>query len=123
MFQFHPCNKLKTMKNNPKNNQHQLQFELQAMDNIPADDILLNFMSQFDPVTENLSPNLPLVAAPQNIAQPQPQPQPLQPKNTMNISNISNVQNNVNANKPALPNMYFGGHGSIVINYNFGPPK
>lgn len=74
------------------------QFHLENLDENPTDDMLINFLSQFNP-------------APQQAVPAQPVEQPLVcqeqvPNNTMNISNVSNVQN-VNENKPQVPTMFF----------------
>lgn len=95
----------------PQNVQNQenlpnIQYDLQALDDAPADDVLIKFLEQFDPVTEN-----PPIASEQ---------QPLAP--TMNINNVQNVQNNESAQR-VIPNMYFGGHSTVTINYNFGPNR
>lgn len=94
-------------ENNEENQPENMEFQLQALDDAPPDDVLINFLSQFDPVP-----------APQQ----QPHLQPLAHNNTMNISNVKNVQN-VQDNQPKLPNMYFGGNSTVTINYNFGPSK
>lgn len=127
-FQFKASTTTATISKPPqpeaeKKNEDNIQFDLEAMDNAPPDDILINFLSQFDPVTENPPVNLPKLVPQQPPPMQQPQIQALQPSNTMNINKVSNVQNNVSANKPALPNMYFGGHSSVAKNYNFTPPK
>lgn len=75
--------------------------------NEPDDDVLLQFLAKFDPITENLPP--------------QENPPPLQPSNTMNINNVSNIQNV--ANQRMIPNMYFGGNSTVTINYNFSQNK
>lgn len=85
-------------------------FQLEDLDDAPPEDILLQFLSQFDPVTENPPAN------------PQPA-QALQPSNkTMNINNVNNVQN-VLANQRMVPNMFFKGNSNVTINYNFGPQQ
>lgn len=77
----------------------ELQFQIEPL-NKPSDDILLQFLAKFDPVTKN------------------PPQQPLQ---TMNISNVSNVRNV--ANQRMIPTIYFGGNSTITINYNFPQSK
>lgn len=89
--------------------QNDMQFQLEDIDDAPPDDVLIQFLNQFDPVTENPPP------------QPIP-PQPLQPSNTMNVNNVSNVQN-ILGNQKMLPTMFFGGNSNVTINYNFGPPQ
>lgn len=93
----------------PENPTHpqplQNEFQIQALDDAPPDDVLLNFLSQFDPVSEN----------------PPPNPVPLAANNVNNINNVNNVQNNVNPNQQIVPNMYFEGNSTVTINYHFGP--
>lgn len=95
-----------------------INFDLQPLDNTPTDDVLLNFLQQFDPVTENPPAN-PQAMQPQVL---QEIPLPVA-NNLMNINNIHNVQNVANPHQNILPNMYFGGHSSVTINYNFGPKQ
>lgn len=95
--------------------QNEAQFDLQPLDNTPPDDVLLNFLQQFDPVTEQPPPNLAPMYQPQVL---QPIPPPVA-NNLMNTNNVQNVQNVANPNHNMMPNMYFGGHSSVTINYNF----
>lgn len=99
-------------KEDDKQNENNIQFQLEELDDAPPDDVLLQFLNQFDPITEN---------PPANVG-PSAPVEPLQPNNTMNISNVQNVQN-VLANQRMIPNMYFGGHSTVTINYNFSNPK
>lgn len=107
-----------------KNN---LELQLEPVQNAPEDDVLINFLAQFDAATENPLQEILDMVPPvqQNAKQIQQeflgQIKPFQPSNTMNINSVQNVQNNVNPNQQNLPNMYFGGHSSVVINYNFTP--
>lgn len=93
------------------------QYDLQALDDAPADDILLKVLEDIEKKnTEIQQPNMiPIAQNPQ---------MPLVPNNTMNIQqNVSNVQN-VNAVKPNMvPMMYFGGNSNVTINYNFNSSK
>lgn len=84
-----------------ENVENTLEFDIQAVPEEPNDDMLINFLAQFDPVTEN------------------PPAQPLMPINVQNNNNVNNVQNNVNPNQQVIPNMYFGGNSTVTINYNF----
>lgn len=101
----------------PENDGNNIQFELAALDDAPPDDVLLKFLQQFDPITED---------PPQNLAIPdKPAPElaeVLALMNTRNIQNVSNVQNVV-PNQKILPHMYFGGNSTLTINYNFAPSK
>lgn len=96
--------------------ENQVPFDLQPLDHAPPDDVLINFLKQFDPITEDPPPENPVVQQP--ILQPVPQP-----NNLMNISNIQNVQNLANPTQRIVPNMYFGGNSSVTINYNFAPQQ
>lgn len=98
--------------NGNNNNNDQIQFQLQDLDDAPPDDILINFLNQFDPVTENPPPAPHQPEIPPNA--------PILPQ--MNIQNVSNVQNNQGVQR-LIPNMYFGGNSNVTINYNFGPQK
>lgn len=91
-------------------NAEQLQFQIEPL-NEPTDDVLLQFLEKFDAITEN----------PTEIVSTEQAQVPLQASNTMNISNVNNVQNV--GHQRMIPNMYFGGHSSVTINYNFAPPK
>lgn len=97
------------IEQNPTSDQENIQFELQALDDAPPDDVLLSFLNQFDPITENPPPEMPKIPFASN-------------SNTMNISNVNNVQN-MQENQAKMPNMFFGGHSTVTINYNFAPPK
>lgn len=87
------------------------QFEIQALDDAPPDDVLLQFLSQFDPAENppaNIGPPIPV---------PVQAPQPLQQnQNTMNIQNVSNVQNVQQIPRMPAPAMYFGGNSTVTIN-------
>lgn len=89
-------------------------LELQAIDQVPPDDVLINLLNDLEAQQNQ--------ATPQNQIAPVAQALPLQPSNTMNISNVQNVQN-VSASHRQMPTMYFGGNSSVVINYNFAPTK
>lgn len=98
---------------------NQPEFEFEALDNAPPDDVLIQFLSQFDQPANlpNAPPNVPLPAP-----VPVQAPQPLQPNHTMNIQqNVKNVQNMQNVPRMPPPAMYFGGNSTVTINYNFGP--
>lgn len=82
-------------------------FQLQPLDDAPSDDVLLQVLAQF----EN--------AANENQQQAPP-PQPLASNNTMNIHNVHNVQQIQPPVRMPAPAMYFGGHSTVTINYNFG---
>lgn len=93
-------------------------LDLQPIDDAPPDDVLINLLNQLEAEQSN---QVQIPNAPPQVPQLQP-PEPLGTNNTMNIQNVSNVQN-VSANNRMMPTMYFGGHSSVVINYNFAPPK
>lgn len=100
---------------NQQNPAENVQFQLEAIDDAPPDGVLLNFLSQFDPVGN------PLANVQQQLPPPeaQMQAQPLVPNNTMNIKNVQNVQDL----QPKLPNMFFDGNSTVTINYNFASSK
>lgn len=98
-------------------------YDLQAFDNAPNDEALIKILEDIEKTNEGLQAQ----AGPQEIqpvVMPNPQANPLVPNNTMNIQqNVQNVQN-VHPLKPAMmPSMYFGGHSTVTINYNFNSPK
>lgn len=94
------------------------EYDIQALDDAPSDDLLIQVLEEIEKKNE-AQQNQPQAVAVQN-----PQGNPLMPSNTMNIQqNVSNIQN-VNAMKPPMvPTMYFGGHSTVTINYNFNSPK
>lgn len=89
-----------------------MQFQLEVLDDAPPDEVLSNFLAQFDPPVQPSSPQ-------QNLNPPQVlNPVPLVPNqianNTMNIKNVHNVNPN-----QLVPAMVFP-NSNVTINYNFG---
>lgn len=98
-------------ENNQENNEANLHFDLQALDDAPSDDALISVLEAIE------KQNQMAMYAPQ-----QPQQIALQEqKNTMNINNVNNVQNVANPVQGQVPTMYFGGNSTVTINYNFAP--
>lgn len=89
-----------------------LHFDLEELDDAPNDDVLNQFLDNFEQLQANANA----------VAQPAKNPQQaLVPMNhQVNVNapalNIQNVQNNPNK---VLPAMYFPG-SNVTINYNFG---
>lgn len=100
-----------------------MQFDLQAvqLNEEPVDDALINFLNQFDPITEQPPP----AAAPATPTAPQGNenavqvPVPVQNQmqsianHTMNIQTVQNVNPN-----QKIPMLYFP-NSNVTINYNF----
>lgn len=107
------------VQDNQKTDDPLQEFHLENVEQNPPDDVLLNFLAQFNVPQNQDQAVVPAALAVENNP---PLPQPVVRNNTMNISNVSNIQN-VQENKPQVPTMYFGGHASLTINYNFAPIK
>lgn len=95
------------------------KYEPVEFDEEPVDDVLINFLNQFDPLPTPATPN---TEAPNAINVPVPVPVVAAPNQVQalannNMLNIQQVQN-VNPGQK-MPVLYFP-NSNVTINYNFG---
>lgn len=89
--------------------QANVEIQLQALDDAPPDEVLINFLNAFE------AQNVPNAAPPAVLNQQQP---PAIAKVNNNTMNVQNVQQQVLPNG-LMPAMLFP-NSNVTINYNFG---